>query len=72
MQASQLSDQLQLRHLENENQNLKKQYEEEVVKNNALMIKVRSVETSQAFAEKYVYLSCDRCLLSKREIACCS
>lgn len=54
MQASQLSDQMRLRQLEIENQNLKKQYEEEVTKNNNLLIKVKSIETSQTFAEKYV------------------
>ena len=56
MQALQLSEQMKLRHLEMENQNLKKQYEDEMMKNNNLMIKVKSIEASQAFAEKYVYM----------------
>jgi hypothetical protein len=60
MQASQLSDQLQLRHLETENQNLKRLYEEEVAKNTNLMVKVKSIETSQSFAEKYVFFPSER------------
>ena len=56
MQVQHLADQMQMRRLELENQNLRKQYDEEVAKNTNLIIKVKSIETSQAFADKYVYL----------------